>query len=150
MKLNKDVLESVIMDLHNDLKVEIVFENSEWITIPFTSIKNIAYKVREEKDVLEDPYKVLDMLKLEIDDVGLIASELYTKISPFSRLRQYRDISQLIIINNGKENTYFINYENEAKDLIGSQNKNQTTYVNGNGNLIIDIFAKEMFMQARA
>lgn len=146
MKLNKDVLEKVIMGVHNDLKIDIVFENCEYISVPFTSIVNMEYKVGKDiKYDSENNFKSLDMIKLEIINENLKGSCLFDNYTPYERLQGHNDITQICIVNKNIETTYFVPYEEENENIIGLPNKNQTTYINGNGNLVIDIFSSNVF-----
>lgn len=130
--------------------ITIDFENCEWVTFPIfvlgvchlgnicTTIDRVASNAigksifaREIALEIFFPEAENECTKWELFD------DRYTVLQRFTT---YRDITHITLnYQDGSEETFVVDYEDEVKGQLGSNNKNQRNYVSECGNLYIVI-----------
>lgn len=119
-------------------QVELLIENCDSITFNKEHIKQLQIE-----DTVGEKY--IDFFKLIVKKEGDIPyNEFgindYKPTSPFQRILNLSDITQIIVYkNDGTEKHLYINYKPVDKGILGSPNKNQSSYIDNEGNLKIII-----------
>lgn len=124
------------------MQVELILENCDSITFNSKHIEHL----QTEKEVGNNYFDYLNLIVNKEGDIPYKRFDDSEPISPFQRITQHNDITQIVIINNSNEEShYYIDYEKMEKEKLGSPNKYQKSYIDEEtGNLIIIIDSREI------
>lgn len=135
--------------------IEFCFENLEHFAIDAkyfgqlelsninTCIKRIACNSISKFECVDD---VAMMIFSEGDGKYMLFKDDDSDMTKFKRLNEWRDIASITVIyNDDSKEEYYVNWEDENAEDIGSNNILQRNYVNKFGDLYIIISKKKSF-----
>ena len=123
------------------MRVELILENCDIISFNSKHIEHL----QTEKEVGNNYLDYLNLIVNKEGDIPYKKFDDLEPISPFQRITQHNDITQIVIINNSNEEShYYIDYEKIDEEKLGSSNKYQKSYIDEDGNLIIVIDSREI------
>lgn len=140
--------------MENIRYITIEFENCEWLTFPTTvfgecHLDNISTSIDRVatnaicKSVFAREI-ALEIFFPEAENEHIVSKFFDKKYTILQRFTSYRDITHIILTyQDDSKETFAVDYEDEIEGQLGSNNKNQKSYVSECGNLYIVIDANK-------
>lgn len=130
--------------------ITIEFENCEYITFPIAvfgvcHLGNISISIDRMaiNEICKSVFAreiALEIFFPEAENEYVVSEFFGEKYTILQRLTSYRDITHITLTyQDDSKETFAIDYEDEVKGQLGSNNKNQKNYVSECGNLYIII-----------
>lgn len=134
--------------------ITIEFENCEWITFPITvfgecHLDNISASINRvtTNAICKSVFAwevALEIFFPEAENKYIANNFFNKKYTILQRFTLYRDITHIILTyQNDSKETFAVAYEDEIEGQLGSDNKNQKSYISECGNLYIIIDANK-------
>lgn len=134
--------------MNNIKKVEFVFENCECF-----EIDEKYFGMFQIADIKTEIYRIACNAISKLTTAYTVALEIFSEANTdynpcgsserskkFDRITSWRDITSIILYyDDGKEETYYVDYVEKQDGVLGTENINQRTYISSLGNLYLVI-----------
>lgn len=125
------------IDRNNIYKIELTLENGDVIQFYNEEIKDFSINHKSEDGQISFDLTIYDYANTEYKPFDIKEME---SINKFDRIIKHNDITRVkITLCDDTEEDYYIDYEEENPAELGSPNKNQTSYIDEEENLIIKV-----------